>query len=68
VKSAGTSGKKREYLKVKIMSLQQTITTRTSKTCTEEKDKCKNGCKPRNNIVKDENGDQFEDSHINSYF
>jgi hypothetical protein len=45
------------------MSLQRTVRTRTSETCIGEYINFKIGCQPRNNLVKDENGDVLADSH-----
>jgi hypothetical protein len=44
------------------MSLQRTVRTRTLEICINE---FKRGYQPRNNLVKDENGDLLADTHNN---
>jgi hypothetical protein len=47
---------------MKSMSLQQTVRTRTSESCIEKQNEFKRGYQIRNNLAKDENGDQLADS------
>jgi hypothetical protein len=45
------------------MRLQQTVRTRTAETCIEEEIISREGYKPRNNLMKEENGYLLADFH-----
>jgi hypothetical protein len=54
--------KKREYLKDKINELATNSKNKNTRDLYRGVNECKMGCRPRNNIVKDENGDLLADS------
>jgi hypothetical protein len=55
--------KRREYLKDKINELETNSKNRNIRDLYRGINEFKRGYQPRNNLVKDENGDLFADSH-----
>jgi hypothetical protein len=58
-----SSGRKREYLEERIISLKGTIRTKILVTCIRGINEFEKGYQPRTNLAKDKNGDMLENPY-----